>query len=250
MKRLTTLLATLAALALGVRPAYAWDDFGHRVVARIAWENMTPQARARAIAILRGASPETGLRGTVSGTLSQEQQIELFVFAATWPDVVRDTAFSNALRMERYHHPYRHYVDTFDLRRRCCLYLTYYAFGDTRKRGMAILRFTHAYRSAGFEPVGEELPDHLAVACELAARDLPAGQRLLGEHRAGVELLRLALDDAGSPYLSVVDLVRDLLHDPAPHDLQRALELARSGPPAEEVGLEPFAPPESIGARR
>ena len=144
----------------------------------------------------------------------------------------------------------RHYVDTFDLRRRCCLYLTYYAFGDTRKRGMAILRFTHAYRSAGFEPIGEELPDHLAVACEFAARDLPAGQRLLAEHRAGVELLRLALDDAGSPYLSVVDLVRALLPEPAPHDLQRALDLARSGPPAEEVGLEPFAPPESIGARR
>jgi nitrate reductase molybdenum cofactor assembly chaperone NarJ/NarW len=143
-----------------------------------------------------------------------------------------------------------HYVDIFDLRRRCCLYLTYYSFGDTRKRGMAILRFTHAYRSAGFELAGDELPDHLAVVCEFAARDPEAGQRLLAEHRAGVELLRLALDDAGSPYLAVVDLVRELLPEPAPRDLERALELARTGPPAEEVGLEPFAPPESIGARR
>src|SRR5690349_6845862 len=41
------------------------------------------------------------------------------------------------------------YVETFDLRRRCCLYLTFYAFGDTRKRGMALLQFTHAYRVAG-----------------------------------------------------------------------------------------------------
>ena len=31
----------------------------------------------------------------------------------------------------------RHYVETFDLRRRCALYLTYYRYGDTRKRGMA-----------------------------------------------------------------------------------------------------------------
>ena len=31
---------------------------------------------------------------------------------------------------------------------------------------------------------------------------------------------------------------------------QRALELARTGPPAEEVGLEPFAPPEYMGGRR
>ena len=144
----------------------------------------------------------------------------------------------------------RHYVDTFDLRRRCCLYLTYYSYGDTRKRGMAILRFTHAYRSAGFTLNTDELPDHLAVVCEFAARDLEAGRALFAEHRAGLELLRLALDDTGSPYLAVIDLIRELLPEPAPHDLQRALELARTGPPAEEVGLEPFAPPETIGARR
>jgi hypothetical protein len=111
MKRLSILFAVFATLVLNVRPAYAWDDFGHRVVARIAWANMTPQARARAIAILRAAGPETGLRGSVSGTLSQQQQISLFVFAATWPDVVRDTA--NPLRMEKYHHPQRHFTDTF-----------------------------------------------------------------------------------------------------------------------------------------
>ncbi|MFY1621216.1 nitrate reductase molybdenum cofactor assembly chaperone, partial [Micromonospora sp. WMMD736] len=36
------------------------------------------------------------------------------------------------------------YVETFDMRRRCSLHLTYYAYGDTRKRGMALLRFKHA----------------------------------------------------------------------------------------------------------
>src|SRR3954465_7518787 len=113
MKRCFTLLAALASVALGARPAYAWDDFGHRLVARIAWESMTPQARARAIAILRAAAPETGLGGTVTGTLTESQGIELFVAAATWADVVRDSAFANAGRMEKYHHPTRHYVDMF-----------------------------------------------------------------------------------------------------------------------------------------
>jgi hypothetical protein len=113
MKRWFTLLAVLAAMLLGVRPAYAWDDFGHRLVARIAWENMTPQARARAIAILRGAAEDTRLGGTVVGPLTQEQEIELFVTAATWADVVRDSAFANAVRMEKYHHPTRHYIDFF-----------------------------------------------------------------------------------------------------------------------------------------
>lgn len=111
MKRSFTLLAALAVLVLGARPAYAWDDFGHKLVARIAWDNMTPQARAHAIAILRNAGADTGLRGTATGTLSTQQQIDLFVAAASWADVVRDTA--QGLRMEKYHHPYRHYVDTF-----------------------------------------------------------------------------------------------------------------------------------------
>jgi nitrate reductase molybdenum cofactor assembly chaperone NarJ/NarW len=142
------------------------------------------------------------------------------------------------------------YVDTFDLRRRCCLYLTYYAHGDTRKRGMAILEFINAYRAAGLTLAGRELPDHLAVVCEVAARAPDTGLPLLRRHRAGVELLRTALAEAGSHYVDVLDTVRAVLPEPAPEDLRRALELARAGPPAEEVGLEPFAPPEYMGARR
>ena len=47
-----------------------------------------------------------------------------------------------------------------------------------------------------------------------------------------------------------VDAIRAVLPDAAPADLDRALQLARSGPPEEEVGLEPFAPPEYMGGRR
>ncbi len=142
------------------------------------------------------------------------------------------------------------YVDTFDLRRRCCLYLTYYSCGDTRKRGMAMLQFTAAYRTAGFELAASELPDHLAVLCEFTAAAPTPGQTLFRRHRAGLELLRTALDEAQSPWLDVVDAIRAALPEAAPRDLQRALELARSGPPAEEVGLEPFAPPEYMGGSR
>jgi nitrate reductase delta subunit len=60
----------------------------------------------------------------------------------------------------------------------------------------------------------------------------------------------MALADAGSPYVDVLDVIRAVLPEPAPRDLDRALALARSGPPEEEVGLEPFAPPEYMGAQR
>jgi nitrate reductase delta subunit len=142
------------------------------------------------------------------------------------------------------------YVETFDLRRRCCPYLTYYSCGDTRKRGMALLRFTAAYRAAGFELADRELPDHLAVLCEFTAAAPEPGLALFRTHRAGLELLRTALAEARAPWLHVVDAIRSVLPEPAPRDLRRALDLARSGPPAEEVGLEPFAPPEYMGGPR
>jgi nitrate reductase delta subunit len=115
---------------------------------------------------------------------------------------------------------------------------------------MALLAFTAAYRVAGFELEAGELPDHVAVLCEFTAAAPDRGRALFRRHRAGLELLRTALDDAGAPWLHVIDAIRAVLPEAAPRDLRRALELASTGPPAEQVGLEPFAPPEYLGGRR
>ncbi|WP_338759368.1 nitrate reductase molybdenum cofactor assembly chaperone [Nocardia vulneris] len=134
------------------------------------------------------------------------------------------------------------YVRTFDMRRRSSMHLTFYAYGDTRKRGMALLRFKHAYRQAGVELGDEELPDHLAVLLEFAATVDPiGGERLLGEHVPVLELLRLSLADSGSPYADVLAAVLATLPPPTTADRRRIAELAAQGPPEEEVGLEPFA---------
>ncbi len=140
------------------------------------------------------------------------------------------------------------YVATFDLKRTCCLYLTYYACGDTRKRGMALLRFRHLYRRAGLDLTPDELPDHLSVVLEfMALFDADRGRRLLIEHRVGLDLLRAALADLASPYLDVIDAVCGLLPPPSRHDTQKLLDLVATGPPAEEVGLAPYGPPELMG---
>jgi nitrate reductase delta subunit len=137
------------------------------------------------------------------------------------------------------------YVATFDHRRRCCLYLTYYAHGDTRKRGMALLAVKNIYRSAGFELQSDELPDHLAVVLEFAsAADVSVGRQLLLDHRAGIELLRLALEDARSPYADVLRAVCATLPPLRGDERAAVARLAAQGPPAEEVGLQPFAPPD------
>ena len=146
----------------------------------------------------------------------------------------------------------QHYVETFDLRRRCALYLTYYRYGDTRNRGMAMLAFKAAYRAAGFEPSSQELPDYLPLVLDFAALS-PRGEKLLRGHRADLELLRRALAQAGTPYIGVVEAVCAHLPRPGRRDLDLIRQAWEKGPPAEEVGLEPFAPPEYLtgpGARR
>ncbi|OLT12130.1 nitrate reductase molybdenum cofactor assembly chaperone [Actinomadura sp. CNU-125] len=132
------------------------------------------------------------------------------------------------------------FVTTFDQRKRSCPYLTYFACGDTRKRGMALLRFKQAYDAAGLVLDGE-LPDHLAVVLEFGATaDLAEARRLLLEHRAGVELLRLALTEAGSPWTGVLDAVSATL-PPLSGDIEDAVaRLAAEGPPEEQVGLAPY----------
>ena len=111
-------------------------------------------------------------------------------------------------------------------------------------------RLTSSSRAAVLELAVGKLPVHVAVLGEFPSGGPQAGLALFGRHRAGLELLRTALDEARSPWLHVVDAIRSVLPEAAPRDLERALELASSGPPAEEVGLEPFAPPEYMGGRR
>lgn len=143
----------------------------------------------------------------------------------------------------------QHYVATFDLRRRCALYLTYYRTGDTRQRGMAMLAFKAAYRGANFVPTEDELPDYLPLVLEFATL-APQGAGLLRRRRADLELLRKALAEVDSPYLRVIDAVCAQLPGMQRRDQVIVSNHWESGPPHEDVGLEPFAPPEYVGGAR
>lgn len=142
----------------------------------------------------------------------------------------------------------RDYVATFDLKRKACPYLTYWTDGDTRNRGFSILRFKQAYLASGFDVGDAELPDHLAVVLEFAAiGNTLTGDALLVEHRVAIGLLREALDHLGSPYVHVLDAVLATLPGMTPEIAERMAALAKSGPPVETVGLDPFPTPISIG---
>jgi nitrate reductase molybdenum cofactor assembly chaperone NarJ/NarW len=133
------------------------------------------------------------------------------------------------------------YVETFDMRRRNTMYLTYWTAGDTRNRGREMLVFASAYRDAGVEPPRKEAPDHLPVVLEFAATvDPEVGRRLLTEHRVPIDVLCGALADANSPYQHTVAAVCETLPAATDQEVRRAERLAKAGPPAEAVGLQPF----------
>ena len=138
------------------------------------------------------------------------------------------------------------YVRVFDHQRRCCLYLTWWSDGETRRRGASLAALKDRYRAVGMELESTELPDFLPAVLEYAAAgDLADGLALLQEHRAGLELLRLALLEADAPWAALLEALCAVLPGPSPADVAAAKALARSGPPREQVGLDlaPFGGP-------
>ena len=91
----------------------AWDLFGHHVVAALAWDHMSPEARTAAAALLRKAPSDADLATLLPprGRPDEVREREHFIKAAAWPDLVRDETF--AARRERYHHSSWHYVNHF-----------------------------------------------------------------------------------------------------------------------------------------
>jgi nitrate reductase molybdenum cofactor assembly chaperone NarJ/NarW len=181
-----------------------------------------------------------GARGRIEAEVAAQPdgpvRAALEAFMASWVD--DETALA------------ARYVETFDLRRRAALELTYYAHGDTRERGMALLRLKKLYRAAGLPMETAELPDHLTVMLAFAALAPDGyGAALLTEHRAAIELVRLSLHDLDSPYAFVLDALAALLPALSVSDHAEVKRLAREGPPEEAVGLEPYGPPETTGAR-
>lgn len=147
------------------------------------------------------------------------------------------------------------YVETFDHTRRCALYLTYFAYGDTRRRGVALVQFKQAYRRAGveFDESAEELPDHLCVVLQFgAAHDHDATWELLLDHRAAVEMIRRALEAEGSDWRWALQALCATLPPLRGDDEEAVRRLIEEGPPAEEVGLQPYLidPRIPVGAPR
>lgn len=160
--------------------------------------------------------------------------------AATLPDAIAETLqkFLRRARETGASDLQKLYVTTFDMKRKCSLYLSYYATGDTRRRGTALVTFLDAYRAAGWEFDAQELPDYLPAVLEFSARSQSdVADAVLAAHREGIEVLRAALEGMDSPWADVVRAVTLSLPKVDQRIRERVLALVNEGPPTETVGM-------------
>lgn len=153
-------------------------------------------------------------------------------------------ALTSQLRVVPLRDSQEDYVATFDHSRRAALHLTYVAYGDTRRRGVALVQFKQAYRRHGVEfdegLADGELPDHLCAVLQFGSQvSIEGAWRLLQDHRAGVEMMRLALAEAGSPWRHAAVALCATLPPLRGEEHEAVRRLLADGPPVEEVGLQP-----------
>ncbi len=92
----------LSILLMTPTLVFAWGSAGHEAIAYVAWQQMTPTARARAIELLKqvptlhNADDTKTIAGYAdwvadlpAGLSQDEQNLELFMRAATWADSIK-----------------------------------------------------------------------------------------------------------------------------------------------------------------
>src|SRR5215510_15907357 len=111
----------VAGLLLVSGEASAWNLRGHMVVAAIAWDQLTPAAKARAVALLR-LNPNYAK--WTAGVPAADKGRVAFVRAAGWADDIKSNSrYSNDTDLsspaasqnvgygDRLQHRYWHYID-------------------------------------------------------------------------------------------------------------------------------------------
>ena len=125
--------AMMSALLLLNLPLFGWDGVGHMAVAYVAYQKLTPPAKSR-VGVLLKLNPyyPQWVKEIPAGTSQQDEDMVLFMLAATWPDQIkRDPKYKadgapkshgdrpdgpdsgrNIGYKDMYQHRYWHFVDT------------------------------------------------------------------------------------------------------------------------------------------
>jgi hypothetical protein len=108
--RSTLPLFILFFITLLSSSSFGWIGTGHKVVALIAWEDLTPKTKATVTAILKQHPryEKDLLQDAPADESAEEKARTAFANAATWPDMVRSR--NNPMNFT-HNHPSWHYID-------------------------------------------------------------------------------------------------------------------------------------------
>src|SRR5258707_97105 len=78
-------------MLLSVQSTFAWNTRGHEIVAYIAYQQMDAATRAKVDALVQKNPCHDEWHAAVSALPAVDQSVALFMLAATWPDMIKDT---------------------------------------------------------------------------------------------------------------------------------------------------------------
>jgi len=104
------------------------------------------------------------------------------------------------------------YTETFDLNPSNCMNLTYHRWGDTEKRGPALVHLEEIYLKAGHQRIGSELPDYLPLVLEFISEQPDAAiSEIIPIYGEVVGTLAERLRQADHPYALLFEQLVDIL---------------------------------------
>lgn len=102
------------------------------------------------------------------------------------------------------------YVFTFDLKSKIGLYLTAHEFGDSPKRGAALIKLQKTINQAGYERIDDELADYIPMLLELLAVAPEPAKHIRLYKRLAIAIQRMLnnIDDE-NPYTGVLRVLNN-----------------------------------------
>lgn len=126
------------------------------------------------------------------------------------------------------------YVATFDLKTNIGLYLTAHEFGDSPKRGAALIKLQKIINEAGYERIDGELADYIPMLYEFTAisENNKQKERLIKRLSCATQIILNHLPSE-NPYYEMVSILMEYVFEQPSRE-----ELAKMEQEREEADLE------------
>ncbi|TRM11887.1 nitrate reductase molybdenum cofactor assembly chaperone [Lentibacillus cibarius] len=166
------------------------------------------------------------------------RDVQVMVETMEGPEAVKRTARDAAASICRMplHDLQELYVETFDMNEKLSLYLSAHEFGDSPKRGAALIKLQKTVSQAGYERVGKELADYIPMLYELIAvtSDEINHERLLSRLGAVTQRIFNQVPETSPYHLVFSMLMQEVFETPSQSDLEK-MEQEREEADLEEL---------------